>query len=1049
MIDVIEAAISVSKTPDLQTLLSGESATFTVTVSNNGDTDLTNVVVTDPLASDCDASFTTLAAGEVQTITCTVTGVTADFTNIATVTADNPLGGTITVSDDAEVDVVSPGVEIQKTPDLQQVVTGDDANFLISVTNTGDQDLIGVIVSDPRAPTCDTGPFDLAAGDSTSFPCTASGVTADFTNIASVDGIDALGNPVSDSDDAAVDVIAPGIAISKTPDLQTVVSGGTATFTIEVTNTGDVDLTNVEISDPAVPACNATITVLAPGESRTSTCSITGVIAGFTNTATVTADDPLANELTATDGGAVSVLVPSVEIQKSPDLQTVALGDDATFTITVTNTGQTALSNVAVTDPLVPSCDQVIGSMAIGETQSYSCVLVAPAADFTNIASVVGDDPIGNPTGDSDTADVNVIAPALSISKTPDLQSVPLGGTATFTVRATNSGDMVLTNVVITDPIAPDCDATFASLAVGETVTTSCSIMVNGDVTNVASATALDPNGDTVDAGSDSGDVVALLPAILVEKVPAAQAIGVGQDATFTITVGNIGDVTLVSIDVLDAVTPTCDRSVGPLLPGESTSYDCTMTDVLTDFTNTVEVTGVDGNGNIVTSTDEADVTVVPGSISITKSPDASTVVDGGDIIYTIAVENTGPADLVNVVVSDPSLPACDTTFATLLAGESQIWTCTDPAVDATLADPVVNSIDVAALDEAGTPVMASAMSSVDVLVPALTVTKTALRTLVTEGDDVVFQISVTNTGGTPLSDVVVDDPSFPACNGSYAELAVGQSESWSCTIGGVTENIVNTVDASATDPVGGIIADSASASVTVIHTGEVTGFVFTDEDRDGVYEPADGDAPVAGVDVVITNAAASSIVVTTDATGTYEATLVVGDYTVDVDESDPDFPAGYEIETTGTDGQTVRVDSTVPATAEPIGYGTSPVGAIAGTIWNDVDGDGVIDAGEPNLSGVTVTATAAGHDGVFDTTDDIVMTATTTTGTYRFDDLPSGTYRIDIDSTTLPPGIDVATFDPDGVLDGRTVVTVVADEATVGVDFGYVGPRRTSPRGC
>ena len=605
---------------------------------------------------------------------------------------------------------------------------------------------------------------------------------------------------------------------------------------------------------------------------------------------------------------------------------------------------------------------------------------------------------------------------------------------------------MALTNVVVSDPIAPGCDATFASLSVGQTVTTSCSIVVTGDVTNVASATALDPIGDTVDAGSDSGDVVALLPAVLVGKTPAAQAIGVGQDATFTITVSNTGDVTLVNIDVVDAFSPTCDRSVGPLLPGQSTSYDCTIADVLTDFTNTVEVTGVDANGNIVTSSDEADVTVVPGSISITKSPDATAVVDGGDIVYTITIENTGPADLVNVVVSDPSLPACDTTFATLLVGESQIWTCTDSAVDATLADPVVNSIAVVGVDEAGTSVSASATSSVDVLVPALTVTKTASPTMVTEGDDVVFAISVTNTGETPLTDVVVDDPSFPACDGSFAALAVGETESWNCTIVGLLANIVNTVDASATDPVGGTVADSASASVTVIHTGVVTGFVFTDEDRDGVYEPADGDAPVAGVDIVITNAAGVSIVVTTDATGTYGATLVVGDYTIDVDESDPDFPDDYAVETTGTDGQTVTVADAVPATAEPVGYGRSPVGALAGTIWHDLDADGVIDAGEPSLSGVTVTATGAGPDGVFETADDVVLTATTISGNYRFDDLPPGTYRVVVDSTTLPTGIDVATFDPDGILDGRTVVTVVADETSAGIDFGYVGPPNSPP---
>ena len=69
------------------------------------------------------------------------------------------------------------------------------------------------MVSDPQAPNCDTTIAALAIGESASYDCSVAGVTADFTNIASVDGTDALGNPVSDSDDAAVDVIAPAIDI--------------------------------------------------------------------------------------------------------------------------------------------------------------------------------------------------------------------------------------------------------------------------------------------------------------------------------------------------------------------------------------------------------------------------------------------------------------------------------------------------------------------------------------------------------------------------------------------------------------------------------------------------------------------------------------------------------------------------------------------------------------------------------------------------------------------------------------------------------------------
>ena len=64
-------------------------------------------------------------------------------------------------------------------------------------------------VTDVLTPACDTTIANLAVGESTSYDCTATGVTADFTNIAAVGGTDVLGNPVSDSDDAAVVVISP------------------------------------------------------------------------------------------------------------------------------------------------------------------------------------------------------------------------------------------------------------------------------------------------------------------------------------------------------------------------------------------------------------------------------------------------------------------------------------------------------------------------------------------------------------------------------------------------------------------------------------------------------------------------------------------------------------------------------------------------------------------------------------------------------------------------------------------------------------------------
>ena len=71
-----------------------------------------------------------------------------------------------------------------------------------------------------------------------------------------------------------MDVIGAFIVISKTPDTPQVVAGGTATFTIEVTNISNGGLTNIEVTDPLAPHCNRTIGILAAGVSYpTYTCT--------------------------------------------------------------------------------------------------------------------------------------------------------------------------------------------------------------------------------------------------------------------------------------------------------------------------------------------------------------------------------------------------------------------------------------------------------------------------------------------------------------------------------------------------------------------------------------------------------------------------------------------------------------------------------------------------------------------------------------------------------------------------------------------------------
>ncbi len=100
--------------------------------------------------------------------------------------------------------------------------------------------------------------------------------------------------------------------------------------------------------------------------------------------------------------------------------------------------------------------------------------------------------------------------------------------------------------------------------------------------------------------------------------------------------------------------------------------------------------------------------------------------------------------------------------------------------------------------------------------------------------------------------------------------------------------------------------------------------------------------------------------------------------------------------------------------------------------MWLDFDQDGVRDAGEPGIAGVTVTAAWAGPDGVFGTGDDIAFTTVTAAdGSYLFENLPAGIYTVAIDPASTPIGVG-------GALPITT--DLAAGETDLTIDFGLGG---------
>ncbi|MDJ0658451.1 MAG: SdrD B-like domain-containing protein [Crocosphaera sp.] len=124
-------------------------------------------------------------------------------------------------------------------------------------------------------------------------------------------------------------------------------------------------------------------------------------------------------------------------------------------------------------------------------------------------------------------------------------------------------------------------------------------------------------------------------------------------------------------------------------------------------------------------------------------------------------------------------------------------------------------------------------------------------------------------------------------------------------------------------------------------------------------------------------------------------------------------------------DGEVEDYQVTIEPLAPPL------TGSIGDRIWSDNDGDGVQDAGEAGINGVTVLLIDQDTNQVIDT----VMTSGD--GQYLFNNLPQGNYTIKVDTATLPSNV-VQTGDPDAVLDDMSMVNLSAGGTNLDQDFGY-----------
>jgi LPXTG-motif cell wall-anchored protein len=311
---------------------------------------------------------------------------------------------------DADVGTSSPGANDGVLP---PVLVGGTAHYRLLVANAGDVPLTDVVLEDDR---CDAPPTVVAGdgaptgtldpGETWVATCAVDGVTAPFTNVATVRAASAFGVPEGDGavEQASVEVVGEA-AVALVKEVRsdgspfgpsaTVGPGRTAEFRLRVTNVGDAPLVDLVVEDPTVPGCDRTFAgPLPPGASTPAwTCAEPDVRAAFTNVAIVSARSVVGGTpLRADTSAAVSMTQPA-NLSLTKELLS-RTGDRATFRLLVENHGPgSAVGPLTVADDLPAALTHVSaggpGWSCAHAAGTVTCTRAAGLAPGTSSAVVV------------------------------------------------------------------------------------------------------------------------------------------------------------------------------------------------------------------------------------------------------------------------------------------------------------------------------------------------------------------------------------------------------------------------------------------------------------------------------------------------------------------------------------------------------------------------------------------------------------------------------------------------------------------------------------
>ncbi|QHW31828.1 DUF11 domain-containing protein [Paenibacillus rhizovicinus] len=479
-----------------------------------------------------------------------------------------------------------------------------------------------------------------------------------------------------------IPVFLPLIKVHKAADLTNAMIGDMITYTLTITNIGNIDTTGI-VTDP-LPAGTAFVagTVSVNGVSQPGDNPNVGIDIGVLNLFQSTTIQyqllvtsiPPNNIVHNAFGTAFEVILPDhrripgfivsnpVDIPvsspmltpvKSANLPSAVVGDVVTYSINVTNNNAAALTAVSLTDNVpagssfvpdsatvggvpVPGASPItgipIGTLPAGATVIVTFQIVVNAlpdpAELTDQAMVTFTSGSLTTSSHSNTVTIPVVQPGISLVKRAGVDTASVGDVVNYSVTVSNTGNIAL-GAVVFDPLNA-----YSSFVPG-------SVRIDGTLSPAASPLA----GIAVGPIPPSDAVVVSYNVLIIAASPS-QFYTDQANATFTYTPPGQSPVTSTTTSnivnvrdplfMLEAVKSVSHTSV---MIGDTITYTISITNIGT----------ADSLNTVVTDTPTPGGAIVPGSTKVGGVP------VNGDVLAGLNI-GTVPAGATVVVTFDVSI---------------------------------------------------------------------------------------------------------------------------------------------------------------------------------------------------------------------------------------------------------------------------------------------------------------------------------------------------------------------------------------------------------